>query len=303
VVRLGAAPLVAQAAVRADLVGIWCLSTRRGPGRADGQRRLELRGLANAGLDNQPHRGVREPKRVDRLGGGAVRVSGTDPAQMGEHCRAQLRVQISTAAHTSVIVHRGRAGSRTRGCYGRATGDFGEAPPKERGPLGRSPAYRARSGLAVCASGLPSKQRFTCVLGCGSNGDQRRSVAVGDDRRRTRSCRTVWSVCAPPVGVGTVGGRRCSPATAGNRRQVTLGSRALVAQGIEHRFPKPCVASSNLAGGTLTISRNASELVLLSLVDQPACAARAALSPVCRRSCKMRAMILKDVSSDHDVEV
>ena len=29
-------------------------------------------------------------------------------------------------------------------------------------------------------------------------------------------------------------------------------SSALVAQGIEHRFPKPCVAGSNPAGGTIT---------------------------------------------------
>jgi hypothetical protein len=41
-------------------------------------------------------------------------------------------------------------------------------------------------------------------------------------------------------------------------KQPTLGTplgssaHALVAQGIEHRFPKPCVAGSNPAGGTTT---------------------------------------------------
>jgi hypothetical protein len=32
---------------------------------------------------------------------------------------------------------------------------------------------------------------------------------------------------------------------------------ALVAQGIEHRFPKPCVAGSNPAGGTPNTLKNA----------------------------------------------
>jgi hypothetical protein len=35
-----------------------------------------------------------------------------------------------------------------------------------------------------------------------------------------------------------------------NPKVARLGPRALVAQGIEHRFPKPCVAGSNPAGGT-----------------------------------------------------
>ena len=42
-----------------------------------------------------------------------------------------------------------------------------------------------------------------------------------------------------------------------NAQVARLGARALVAQGIEHRFPKPCVAGSNPAGGTLKISENA----------------------------------------------
>ena len=37
--------------------------------------------------------------------------------------------------------------------------------------------------------------------------------------------------------------------------------RALVAQGIEHRFPKPCVAGSNPAGGTLKTQVRASTRV------------------------------------------
>jgi hypothetical protein len=223
VVRVGAAPLVAQAAVRADLVRVGCLSTRRGPGRADGQRRLELRGLADAGLNNQPHRGVREHERVDHFGGSAVRVSGTDPAQMGEHRRAQLRIQIPTAAHTSFIVHRRRAGSRTHGCDGRATGDFGEAP-KKRGPLGRGSGIPRPFWSAVCASGPPIEAAVFNVcsdvaameIGAG----RWPSVTIRDERRSARSCRAVRSVRAPPVGLGTVGGRRRSPATIDNRWQV-----------------------------------------------------------------------------------
>ena len=94
---------------------------------------------------------------------------------------------------------------------------------------------------------------FTCVLGCGSNGDQRRPAAVGDDQRRSTT-RKIMPGCA--VGLCSAGRRwddRRPSALPGARQQPlagSLGSRALVAQGIEHRFPKPCVASSNLAGGT-----------------------------------------------------
>ncbi len=42
----------------------------------------------------------------------------------------------------------------------------------------------------------------------------------------------------------------------GAARTGIMHARALVAQGIEQRFPKPCVAGSNPAGGTLMISQN-----------------------------------------------
>jgi hypothetical protein len=58
--------------------------------------------------------------------------------------------------------------------------------------------------------------------------------------RGTGAAQTVWSEAA-------------SPSMTDQDPPVMLGKRttqALVAQGIEHRFPKPCVAGSNPAGGT-----------------------------------------------------
>ena len=47
----------------------------------------------------------------------------------------------------------------------------------------------------------------------------------------------------------------------GSRLRTRQSNRsALVAQGIEHRFPKPCVAGSNPAGGTGPEPRSDSEL-------------------------------------------
>jgi hypothetical protein len=47
-----------------------------------------LGGLADTGLDDQPHRRTIERERVDDIGRDAVRVGGADPGQMGEHRRA-----------------------------------------------------------------------------------------------------------------------------------------------------------------------------------------------------------------------
>ncbi len=44
--------------------------------------------------------------------------------------------------------------------------------------------------------------------------------------------------------------RLASPANSGTPQAGRLATQALVAQGIEQRFPKPCVAGSIPAGGT-----------------------------------------------------
>src|SRR4051794_12864924 len=79
-----------------------------------------------------------------------------------------------------------------------------------------------------------------------------------------------------PIDVGAVTGDSCAPPRAqqpgfdyplASRRGCGLGDcggfsegfqpcSALVAQGIERRFPKPCVAGSNPAGGTIVMSQD-----------------------------------------------
>jgi hypothetical protein len=79
---------------------------------------------------------------------------------------------------------------------------------------------------------------------------RRPSVTMSDDRHGSK----IMPGCAiDACSAGRRWGVRRPSSLPGVRRQPlagTLGGRALVAQGIEHRFPKPCVASSNLAGGT-----------------------------------------------------
>jgi hypothetical protein len=53
----------------------------------------------------------------------------------------------------------------------------------------------------------------------------------------------------------------------------TLFARALVAQGIEQRFPKPCVAGSNPAGGTSKICKMQPDQAIRVNVDRSTCAA------------------------------
>ena len=55
--------------------------------------------------------------------------------------------------------------------------------------------------------------------------------------------------CAAVRGFGCHSAVRSSPETQSH-------TSALVAQGIEHRFPKPCVAGSNPAGGTRVMSQD-----------------------------------------------
>ena len=50
--------------------------------------------------------------------------------------------------------------------------------------------------------------------------------------------------------------RRCDrPRLHPTRLSIMVSAQALVAQGIEHRFPKPCVAGSNPAGGAVGTAR------------------------------------------------
>jgi hypothetical protein len=64
-----------------------------------------------------------------------------------------------------------------------------------------------------------------------------------------------WSTARGTGAAQTVGNEATSPSPMDQDPPAMLGKRttqALVAQGIEHRFPKPCVAGSNPAGGTTT---------------------------------------------------
>src|SRR5690606_26491688 len=75
--------------------------------------------------------------------------------------------------------------------------------------------------------GVRRPPRLTDVPGGGSGCDPERWHTVGVRR------------CALPTTTGSPPGPRSGPSP----------GHALVAQGIEHRCPKPCVAGSNPAGG------------------------------------------------------
>ena len=71
----------------------------------------------------------------------------------------------------------------------------------------------------------------------------------------TRSSPTVSSAAARPLILGSTLPRPGRDGHGqGGRYPLATTPLALVAQGIEHRFPKPCVAGSNPAGGTHVMS-------------------------------------------------
>ena len=70
----------------------------------------------------------------------------------------------------------------------------------------------------------------------------------GTHDARTEECDGGLISHASRLGAGATD-RRCSDRAPRSRSYDAV--RALVAQGIEHRFPKPCVAGSNPAGGTV----------------------------------------------------
>lgn len=65
-----------------------------------------------------------------------------------------------------------------------------------------------------------------------------------------------WAATTAVRGTWVNGGHSLPPQV--NPQVARLCPRAPVAQGIEHRFPKPCVAGSNPAGGTAKISETPS---------------------------------------------
>lgn len=119
-------------------------------------------------------------------------------------------------------------------------------------------AWRPRQAGGMEAGGLDDV-RGVCSPADANPGEPMPTRAIAADRRSQPGVR-VLGLCS---WAATTGGRVTwvnvghSLPPQVNPRVARLGARALVAQGIEQRFPKPCVAGSIPAGGTSKTSRNA----------------------------------------------
>ena len=132
---------------------------------------------------------------------------------------------------------------------GRSTGWGRAIPTTSRRATTRPRAGRAGQDRRQQRRGLPTSDRVVGLLHCRRDATRARCEAEDAERHTIMA---YHPGCAEPsrnartkANTGRAGGRQgADPPPA------RMQPPALVAQGIEHRFPKPCVAGSNPAGGT-----------------------------------------------------
>jgi hypothetical protein len=181
-----------------------------------------------------------------------------------------------------------RAGSSRKRAAALACGGIGTPQDPQVGALSRPQmrllvmSHRTRGGTnhagaqtSAAASGCDTARHISRTLATAPSDERRPRVAQSHGQahgacepRNGPSCRTTRHIESSNPCPGTaatasrVSSRRSpllTPVAAGYGMREWHGSRdvqcfrrsALIAQGIEHRFPKPCVAGSNPAGGTL----------------------------------------------------